>query len=522
MINHMIKRRKLIHIAAVASVVGLALSGPLSAQDYSDERLRVGLAVNLPTLDPHFTSAAVTRQISMHIFETLLSYDENYEIAPMLADSFSVSEDGLETVLRLRSGLLFHDGSAVTPEDVVASIRRWMQLSTVGRSTFDTVSDIVIRGNEIVIQTSTPSSVMLEALASPTQAASIMPAAIAEAAGVNQLSEFIGTGPYRLDEWRQDQFVILTRFDDYVALDSPPSGLTGAKHALVKDIEFHFATNVPSRVAGLESGTYDVIDDVPPDNYDTLAGVSSVDLHVGIPSRMNIMFMNNRHGPLTDVKVRQAINRGLDLDSIMLASAVRDEFYRIDPGLMFREQTTWYSDAGSDNINLKDIEGAKILLEEAGYAGEPIRILASREFQYLYRAALVIQQQMTDMGLNAILEVYDWPTLLQRRSDAEAWDIFFTFASIYPHPSQVTYIDSRKQYPGWYSNPEVDSLLDELNASASNEHARELFHQVQEIYRTEVPSIKLGDMHGIVAARDYVQGFEYFYDIKFWNVSVER
>jgi peptide/nickel transport system substrate-binding protein len=515
-------RREIMKLLGAGGAIALS-GGTAWAQSGSADRLSVALAVNLPSLDPHFTTAVVTRQIGCHMFETLLTYDAEYNLTPMLAETWSTSEDGLATTITLREGMLFHDGSPVTSADVVASLTRWRQVSTVGKSTFVDVTDISAEDERtVVITASAASSALLEALASPTQAAAILPAAVAEAAGKDEITTFVGTGPYRLKEWQKDQYVTLERFAEYVPLDSEPSGLGGRKEALIPEIRFDFVTNAPSRIAGLQSGEYDFVDDVPPDNYDTLEGDSRVQTYIGKPSRQNIMFFNCGQGVFSNPAIRKAANKALDLDSIMLASAARPDFYRIDPGLMFREQTLWYSDAGADLMNLKDPEGAKADLAAAGYSGERVVILTSREYQYLYRASLVIQQQLAMIGVNVELEVYDWPTLLERRRDASAWDIFFTFAGIYIHPSQITFVDSRKGYPGGYANPEVDALLDQLVATADREAAAALFHDAQALYRADVPTVKLGDMFALSASGPQVTGFDYFFDLHFWNVSLSR
>lgn len=517
-------RRKVVKVLSIG-VAAVMMFGHTAAwaQSQRGEGLKVALAVNLPSLDPHFTTAVVTRQIGSHIYETLLTYDANYDLAPMLAEAWSVSDDGLKTTVTLRDGVRFHDGSALTAADVVASLERWRKLSTVGKTVFANVTGITAVDDKTVeIISSAPSSALLEALASPTQAAAVMPKAVAEAADVNEVAEFVGTGPYKLKTWQKDQYVTLERFADYAPLDTPPSGFSGRKEAIIPEIKFDFVTNAPSRIAGLQSGEYDFVDDVPPDNYGTLAADEKIQTYIGKPSRQNIMFFNTRNGVFADPAIRKAVNRALDLDSIMLASAARPDFYRIDPGLMFVEQALWHSDAGAEMMNLKDPEGAKADLAAAGYNGQPVVILTSREYQYLYRASLVIQQQLAALGMNVKLEVYDWPTLLDKRRNDKAWDIFFTFGGIYAHPTQITFVDSRKGYPGWYANADVDALLDKLAATPDRKEAAALFHEAQALYRADVPTVKLGDMFGLAASNRAVSGFDYFFDIHFWNVSLSR
>lgn len=491
-------------------------------QEPKKEVMKIALSVNPPSLDTHFTTATVTRQVGSHIYETLLTYDANYALVPMLAKEFKVSEDGLTTTIVLRSGIQFHNGKELKADDAIASINRWKGLSTVAKTTFNNVTAIHKKDDyTIEIVASQPSGVLLQALASPTQAASIMPQEIADAAGAQEVKEYVGTGPYQFVDWKQDQYVHLARFDGYQPRSEPASGFAGKKEALIKDLYFHFVTNAPSRIAGLQSGDYDFAEDIPIDNHDKLAQDPNLQMYIGKPSKMNLLFFNKKEGVFADLKMRQAVSAALDLDSIMLASAAKPEFYRIDPGLMFQEQKDWYSNAGADKINLKNAGEAKKRLAEAGYTNQPITILTSKEYDYLYKASLVIEQQLKGVGMNVKLEVYDWPTLLQKRKEAKAWDIFFTYANIYAHPTQITFVDSRKEYPGWYKNEQVDKLLDELAVSTDQKKSKELFHQVQQLYNDDVPTIKLGDMHALSAGRKNVKNFDYFYDVHFWNVSLE-
>jgi peptide/nickel transport system substrate-binding protein len=490
-----------------------------------DKTLKVALSVNLPTLDWQLSTITVTKQVGLEIYETLITYDKNYKYTPMLAESYNVSKDGLTTTFVLRKGVKFHNGKEMTADDVVASLKRWTEVSSVAKTTFNTVTSINAKDPYTVeIQSSKPSGVILSALSSPRQPAVIMPKEIVEKAGKQEIKDpkdYIGTGPFKFVEWKQDQYVHLSRFDDYKPLSTPTDGLGGKREALVKDLYFYFVTNAASRIAGLQSGDYDFAEDVPIDNYETLKNDSDISLYIGKPSRMNILFFNNKNGVFSNLKVREAVNTALDLDSIMTAAASKPEFFRIDPGLMFEEQKDWFVDTGKQNFNLKDPEKAKKLLQEAGYNGEKVTILASKEFDYLYKSALVIAEQLKGIGMNINVEVYDWPTLLERRKDPKLWDIFFTYTGMSAHPSEINFVDSRKKYPGWYANPKVDELLDKLVVTPDQAAAMDIFKQIQTLYLADVPTIKLGDMHSLAASRKNVKNFDYFYEIHFWNVSVE-
>jgi peptide/nickel transport system substrate-binding protein len=492
-----------------------------SAGSKKDSILNVALSTNLPTLDPTFSTSTVTLQIAPHIFETLFAYDENYKSAPMLAEGAKISDDGLTTTITLRKGVKFHNGKEMSADDVVASLNRWKEVSPVAKATFTTVTGITAKDSSTVeIKSSKPSGVIITALATPRQPAVIMPKEIAEKAGKKELEETVGTGPFKLVEWKHDQNVHITRFDEYQPLSTPPKGLSGKKEALVKDIFFHFVTNAASRIAGLQSGDYDFVADVSVDNYETLKADPNIQLYIGKPSRMNYLFFNNKAGVFANLKMREAVNTALDLDAIMQAVAAKPEFYRIDPGLMFEEQKDWYVTNGKEMYNQKNKEKAKSLLKEAGYNGEKVTLLISKE-HITYNSALVVAEELKDLGMNVNVENYDWPTVLERRKDPAKWDIFFTGTGISAHPTEVNFLDSRKNYPGFYKNEEVDKLMDQLMVTVDPAAAKEIFRQIQTLYLKDVPTIKLGDLHILTASNKKVKNFNYFYELNFWNVSVE-
>lgn len=487
-----------------------------------EKELKIALSVNPPTLDFQFTTATVTKQIGLHIYETLLTYDKGYQAVPMLAEGVNTSDDGMTFTFDLRKGIKFHNGKEMTAEDVVASLERWNEISVVAKTSFNTVTSITATSDYTVeIKSSTPSSVILPALASPRQPAVIMPKEIVEEAGKEEVASYIGTGPYKYVDWKQDQYVQLTRFDDYQALSTPPEGLAGKREAIIKDLYFYFVPNTASRIAGLESGNYDFVEDIPVDNSITLEKDPEINLHVGKPSRMNLMFFNHKEGVFTNKKVREAVNAALDLDAVMTVAAVDPKYFRVDPGLMFEDQKDWYVDVGSEKYNQKDIDKAKRLLKEAGYNGEEVTILSSKGFDFLYKSSLLIAERMKEIGINVNLEVYDWPTLLDLRKDPEKWDIFYTYTGLSAHPSEINYVDSRKNYPGWYHNSEINQLLDQLVVTPDQDEAKEIFREIQSLYLEDVPIVKLGDMHALAASRSNVKNFNYFYEIHFWNVSVE-
>src|SRR5690625_5906072 len=99
---------------------------------------------------------------------------------------------------------------------------------------------------------------------------------------------------------------------------------------------------------------------------------------------------------------------------------------------MKKKNRHWASDAGSERYNQNDPEAAKQLFDEAGYDGEEIVIMTTRDYEHYYNASVVISEQLEQIGINTSLEVYDWPTIVDRREDPEAWDLF---VNVFPFKS---------------------------------------------------------------------------------------
>src|SRR5699024_8843955 len=152
------------------------------------------------------------------IFEGLMALTSEYESVPMLAESVDQSEDGLTYTFNLRQGVLFHNEKEMKADDVVASMERWLEKNPsldllFGGSTWEEQDEYTV-----VLTLERAVTGVLDALAPTLQAPAIMPKEVIEDADETGVKEFIGTGPFKFVEWSQDQYIHLTKFDDYQSL----------------------------------------------------------------------------------------------------------------------------------------------------------------------------------------------------------------------------------------------------------------------------------------------------------------
>src|SRR5690625_1345612 len=402
----------------------------------SGGELKIAMDAAPPTLDQPSSTAVAARDTSRLIFETLYTTNSKHEAVPMLAEGVE-TDDNQTFVFKLREGIMFHNGEEMTADDVVASMERWLELSTITGNIFNDAIWEAEDDYTVVLELAEPSSLTLDTMASAKQAAAIMPKEIVDSASADGVDEYIGTGPYKFEEWVQDQYILFTKYDDYSPLDEEADGLGGKKEALVDEIYFYLVPDTSTRVAGLQTGEYDFAYGISYDNYDQFVDDPNFEV-ILTPSANEIIGFNQVEGIATDFKIREAVNTAVDNDEIMMAAFPNEDFYWLDSGYMDMHIENWASTEGSEYYNQNDLEKAKELLEESGYDDEEFKILTTRDYDHHYNVGVVLHEQLTQIGMNAELVVVDWPTLLElREEDFSAWDVFITSSSTVSTPPQL-------------------------------------------------------------------------------------
>ncbi|KAB2338602.1 ABC transporter substrate-binding protein [Cytobacillus depressus] len=482
--------------------------------------IHVAIDAQPPTLDPQITTTTATKEIARHIFETLLVLDPNYEVAPMLAESFEKSEDGLTYTFKLREGIKFHNGKEMTAEDVAASMNRWLKKSTraanaIGEGEFVVEDDYVV-----ALKIKKPTIGIFDIVASTNQFAAIMPKEIIENAPEEGINEIVGTGPFKLVEWKQDQYVHLEKYDGYQSLNTPSKGLSGKKEALVDNIYFNIVNDGSTRLAGITTGQYDLAYQIPYDSYEQIKSSSDVTPLLNLYGGISFVF-NKKEGVFTDEKIRQAVNLGINNEDILFGAMGNKDFYRLDNGLMYQEQAKWYTDSGKDFYNQNDTKKAKELLEESSYKGQTVRILATRDYEYIYNTAVVMKDQLEALGIKTEIDIVDWPTLTQKRTEPSSYDAYITSFSPVSIPTQLLALDPT--YPGWAESEKLKSLTEEIRTASTDEEAFDKWVESQKYNWSEyVPYIKIGDFYTFSAYRDSIAGNSYFEGIILWNTSLNK
>ncbi|WP_416233245.1 ABC transporter substrate-binding protein [Castellaniella sp.] len=468
------------------------------------------------TLDPMLTTADLVGTLMQHVYEPLYTFDSHWRIVPMLAEGMPITKnDGKQVDIPLRKGLMFQNGKPVQMSDVVASIKRWMEISPRGKSVANEVESVEASADGVLtFKLKSPYAPLLAQLALPTSMAAIMP----ESTIATQMTEFIGTGPYRLKERRPDQYTILEKFDGYVARKEAPDGYGGRRIPYIQELRFIPVPDSNTRVEGVLSGQFDFADLLPVETVGRLeqGGAEIVPLigkNFGFP-----YLVFNTKGTLNSAALRQSAQAAVSAEELMAAAFGDPKFFSIGANF-FPQGTPYYSLDGQQNYNANDPKKAADLAKAAGYAGKPIRILASRQYEFHYNMALVLAEQFKRAGLETDLQIVDWATLLQRRNDPELWDIYITHSGIFPEP-MLSPPQLGDNAPGWWETPEKKAVLTAFNQEMDLDKRGPLWGPVQALVYEQVPFIELGKFNSLSARSAKLQGYTPSAWPAFWNVKL--
>lgn len=507
---------------AAAAVLNALQDGP--ADGVRGGTLRVATIGEPPHLDEHQSTAEIIAVIGYCAYEGLFTYDADYQAIPELVETHTISEDGLTHTMKLREGVMFHNGEELKAADAIASVERWGRISGVGQRLMEKTSELAqIDDYTLEFRLSEPYGTILIALAHNTQACVIFPKSILDAAGDDPMTDpaqYIGTGPYRLAEWRRDAEMRFERFDDYQSsTEDGPLGYGGTKYAYADVIEFIPVPDEAARVAGLQAGDYQLALDVGNDQYAVLQGFPGIVAEILTPTNWDVFFLNWQSPMMENLAMRQAVQASFDHLPMLQSGRGGDEFIRLDPGLMM-QQTPWHSTAGEEFYNVNDPDLARAKLEEAGYDGTPLRFLTTQEYSYMYGEAIVARQQLEAVGIVVDLQVTDWATVLENRARPEAWDMFGTGHGFVPDPSQISYVGQMNQYPGWWSSESSLELAAQLLAESEFDERMPVFEEIQTAHYTEIPAIKIGDSSNVSFRSERIGGWDGQFErgIKFWNL----
>ena len=484
------KTGKTAALALTMSMAVTAMPFGVSAEETDKTVVRINMESEPDNLDPWLSAASDTEAVFHNVFEGLVLFDETGALTPGLAESWDISDDGLEYTFHLRDDVTFHNGKAFSAEDVVYT---YESLSGLGgeealSSKFKNLTSVEAVDDYTVTMT------LAEADAAFLQYTRV---AVLPKGYEDQSSAPVGTGPFVFEKYVPGQMVVLEKNEDYYDESRMPK---------IDEAQIYIMGDDSAVLTALQSGQLDA-GIVYADSADYLTGDFTVN---SSPQNMVQLFaLNNSATPFDDVRVRQAFEYAVNKDQIIdgvFAGYATELYSNFSPVMSY-----FYNDELED-VYTYDVDKAKELMAEAGYEdGFDITITVPSNYQKHIDTAQVIAQQLKQINVNATIEPVEWGQWLEQvytNADYQTTVVGLT-GKLDPNDILGRYVsDYAKNY---------DKLIEEAK-TASDEQRVELFKECQKMLTDDAAAVWICDPNAIAVTRSDLKGYT-FYPVSFIDLS---
>ncbi len=472
-----------------------------------DKIFVIGRSSDARTLDTGYAFSEGEIDLMYHIYEGLVKYvNDDLDVGPSLATDWSVSEDGTVWTFNLREGVKFHDGTDFNADAVVFSFMRILDedhpyygLEDTSYSYLDYLLSAVIE--EVVAIDDSTVEVRLNQVFGPfitymgLYSQFIVSPTAVETYGEEYFKNPCGTGPFKFDEWQRDEYVSLSRFEDYWG-DKPV--ISGIINKVIPEDS--------TRLMEIQAGTVHAIKSIQPAQLETIQNDDQLEL-IRVPgSNVFYIAVNHEAEPFDDVRIRQAVCHAIDFDKLV---------ENVYGGLGTRAVNSMPSTIFGYNDEIQpyayDPDRAIELLTEAGYPDgfefdlnvfAEARVMISRPVD----AAEIMKSDLSKVGITANVVVNEWGT---HRPMVQAYEHQFATMGWYdiPYPSnflQALVIDGARHN---YDTTELKELADQALKSYDRAEQEVYYKQMQEIIHRDVAIINIAHSDYTAVVRKGVTGF---------------
>lgn len=466
-------------------------SKELSGKPVEGGRIKVGISQDLDSLDPHKAVAAGTKEVLFNIFEGLVKPDSNGDLTEAIAEKYEISEDAKVYTFTLRDGVKFHNGNAVTAEDVKYSIERCADTSNgeplvSAYSIIESVNILDDKTVEIVL--SEPNTEFL----------AYMTTAILPKDYDKTETEPIGTGPFQYVSRNPQENIILEKNEEY-----------WGEKAHLDEVEFRIVADADMLVTNLKGGSIDMAMRLT--SLQAAELTEGFHIEEGTMNLVQALYLNNETEPLNHEKVRQALCYAVNPEEIMMMIAdgkgvrVGTSMY---PGLK-----KYYDEAFSSYYE-QDYEKAKALLKEAGYAdGFDLEITVCSADQPHVDTAQVIAEQLKNIGVNVTIQPIEWEAWLEevyagRKFQATVVGVDASNLSARAMLERFTSEDSGNFIN--FKDEEYDETFAKAIATTDEKEQLALYHRLEEILAERAANVYIQDLANLVAVSDKFGGYTFY------------
>jgi peptide/nickel transport system substrate-binding protein len=489
-------RRSLLITGAAALAAGSALR-PRTARAATP--LPVILESEVVILDPHVTTAAITRTFGLHVFDMLFAMDNSGAIQPQMVAEYETAPDRLSWIFHLRDGLRWHDGGAVTAAECVLSLQRWAPKDPLGRMLLAATARMSANdARSFTIALKQPFPLMLQVLGKPNAPLPVMmPERLARTPGDQRITDPVGSGPFtfRKDLYRPGSSMILERFAGYVPRQEKPDFLAGGKMVHLDQLDLRVVPDQTIGANALMTGEVAYMQYLPFDMLPLLEkarGIKLIGLG-GVQQFQGNFRLNHAAPPFDDPAVRRVLWKLVDQDAILTAIGIPPPFRAAQCGSFFLCDAPLSSEAGAAGAKL-DIAGAKAALKATAYKGQPV-VMLEVGGSISETACRILASNMREAGFTVDEQTMDWGTVLARRAKHDGWSLFGVYSNgtDMATPLSHFYISSTcADYPGWSCDPRIPPLIAQFSKADGDAARKSIAAEIQADAYELVPSVMWG------------------------------
>ena len=520
-------------LGAAGAALAARLPAPALAQGVEARTLRFAPQGNLASLDPVWGTSVLSRNAGLMIYDTLFGIGADFQPRPQMAGGHEVSADGLTHTIALRPGLRFHDGEPVRAADCIASIRRWSKRDVLGQR-LDVLLDAMepLADDRFRIRLKRPWAGLTGVLGKAgANICAIMPERAARTDPFTQVADFTGSGPFRFlrDQWVAGSLAVFERNAAYEPRPEAPDLLAGGKVVHFDRVEWRVMPDPATAAAALQNNEVDWWETPLPDLLPVLRRNRNIVVEtVSTAGTFGVLRFNHLHPPFDNPAVRRALFPAVDQEAFMQAAAgTEPDLYRIPSGA-FTPGTPLANDAGLDILTRpRDLEAARRLLRESGYANQRVVLLSATDLPNLQGLTEVAADLMRRVGFNVDLLAMDWGTQIQRRTnrgpvEAGGFSAFCTtwegLDTSVPGSHQPLRGNGANAWSGWPTSPKREALRDAWFEAKDPEEERRIARDLQMAVWEEAPFVPLGQLRPQQAYRRSLTGILKGGPALFWNV----
>lgn len=447
------------------------------------ETLTVSISGDINDFDPHTQQLLTfTWAIRHHVFEPLVRYDANMEIAPALATSWEPNEDATSWTFELDPAARFHDGTPVDAEAVIASFRRLSRQPGIWATKISNVKGYTaVDEHTIRIDLTEPDAAFPDDL---TDLAVIAPSSFRSARTTP-----VGSGPYRFVHWRANDEIVIERNDAWRG--EPPK---------IRRIVYKPVSDPQVALTNLRGGQLDVITEPPTSLYNQARSAGAKLVEPEFSFSLALIEMSTTRGEFADRRVRQALAHAFDKESIRKIAYrdLGDSFWTPSPPGLW----TYLEDGPGYEY---DLEKARALLAEAGAENLSFTLTVLQGYPEAQQTARIWQQSLREIGVDMRILVEEVSVWLDRYVGRD-WTAIWNISPVSGDPAAFYAVMMGQHFAGDYRNPEMQRLMAEGLATTDRDARTDIYHRLDEMVVDDLPIMVVQSRPLAVIVREDVEG----------------